>query len=91
VASGSEGGSRTDPVDGDFAPGISRWRQIRGLGALYVKVTALPNFRLARHPARIGRLTDVGFLPIHREPWGQLFRLSRIMPIAPPVPAWRRP
>jgi hypothetical protein len=32
VASGSDGGSRTDPVDGDFAPGISRWRQIRGLG-----------------------------------------------------------
>ena len=48
----ASGGSRADPVDGNFAPGISRWRQIRGLGALYVNVTALPNFRLARNPGR---------------------------------------
>jgi hypothetical protein len=38
----------------DLAPGISPWRQIRGLCALYVKVTALPNFRLARDSSGVG-------------------------------------
>jgi len=45
VASGSDGGSRTDPVDGDFAPGIGRWRQ-SAVCAFSVNLTA------ACHPGR---------------------------------------
>jgi hypothetical protein len=39
VASGADGGSRTDPVDGDFAPRIGRWRQ----SAVWVFRVKLPS------------------------------------------------